>query len=118
MSQNSNLEDDEIDLRELFAALWSHKILIALFSGLSIFLAGNYVLTAEKKFTATAIFQIEETRTGSGFNIPGELSVLASLAGVNTAGKLSSSNTLIERTTGREFIIGMNKSFQWTAILF
>ena len=60
MSQNSNLEDDEIDLGELFAVLWSHKLLITLFTGLSIFLAGYYTLTAEKKFTATSIFQISK----------------------------------------------------------
>ena len=60
MSNNSNLEDDEIDLSELFAALWSHKFLITLFTGLSIFLAGHYTITAEKKFTAKSIFQIEQ----------------------------------------------------------
>ena len=60
MSHNSNLEDDEIDLGELFAALWSHKLLITLFTGLSIFLAGYYAITTEKKFTAKSIFQIEQ----------------------------------------------------------
>ena len=45
MSNNSNLEDDEIDFSELFAALWSHKLLIILFTGLSIFLAGYYAIT-------------------------------------------------------------------------
>ena len=71
MSHNSNLEDDEIDLSELFAALWSHKLLITLFTGLSIFLAGYYALTAEKKFTAKSIFQIEQNDSSSGFNISG-----------------------------------------------
>ena len=49
MSHNSNLEDDEINLGELFAAFWSHKVLITLFTGLSIFLAGYHAITAEKK---------------------------------------------------------------------
>ena len=39
MLHNSNLEDSEIDLGELFAALWSHKFLIALVTIFSIFLA-------------------------------------------------------------------------------
>ena len=38
MSHNSDLEEDEIGIRELFAALWSHKLFIVLFTGLSIFL--------------------------------------------------------------------------------
>ncbi len=37
MSNNSNLEDDEIDLGELFAALWSHKIWITLLHPFNIF---------------------------------------------------------------------------------
>ena len=52
MSNNSDIEDDELGPRELLAVLWSHKILITLFTGLSIFLAGHHALTTEKKFTA------------------------------------------------------------------
>ena len=68
MSQNSNLEDDEIDLSELLAALWCHKLLILLFTGLSIFLAGYYALTTEKKFTAKSVFQIDQNN--SAFDFP------------------------------------------------
>ena len=60
MSHNSNLEDNEIDLGELFGALWSHKFLITILTGLSIFLAGYYAITAEKKFTAKSIFEISQ----------------------------------------------------------
>ena len=49
MSNNSHVEDYEIDLGELLAALWSHKLLIIIFTGLSIFLAGYYAITTEKK---------------------------------------------------------------------
>ena len=55
MSHNPNLEDGAIDLRELFAALWSHKLLITLFTGLSIFLAGYNALTAEKNLRLNRI---------------------------------------------------------------
>ena len=44
MSQISNNEDAEIDLKELLAALWSHKILIALIMGLSTFLGITHLL--------------------------------------------------------------------------
>ena len=111
MSQNSNLEDDEIDLGELFAALWSHKILITLFTGLSIFLAGYYAITAEKKFTAKSIFQIEQNDNSSGFNLSGELGALASLVGFAGTQATSSMDVLLERATGREFIIDMREKF-------
>ena len=100
MSQNSNLEDDEIDLSELFAALWSHKFLITFFTGLSIFLAGYYALTAEKKFTAKSIFQIEQNDSSSGFNLSGELGALASLAGFSVH-RQTSSNGYSSRTRNR-----------------
>ena len=111
MSQNSKLEDGEIDLGELLAALWSHKLLITLFTGLSIFLAGYYALTTEKKFTAKSIFQIEQNDGGSGFNLSGELSALASLAGFAGQQVSTSTDTLLERAKGREFIIDMQRKF-------
>ena len=111
MSHNSNLEDDEIDLGELFAALWSHKLLITLFTGLSIFLAGYYAVTTEKKFTAKSIFQIEQNDSNSSFNISGELGALASLAGFGGMQGTSSTDVLLERATGREFIIDMQRKF-------
>jgi uncharacterized protein involved in exopolysaccharide biosynthesis len=111
MSNNANLEDDEIDLGELLAVLWSHKLLIALFTGLSIFLAGYNVLTTKKKFTASAIFQINQSSSGPTLNISGELGALASLAGFSTANPTSGSEALLERATGREFIIDMQEKF-------
>ncbi|HCY27365.1 MAG TPA: hypothetical protein DHV00_03200, partial [Alteromonas macleodii] len=111
MSHNSNLEDDEIDLGELFAALWSHKLLIILFTGLSIFLAGYYAITTKKKFMAKSIFQIEQNDSSSGFNLSGELGALASLAGFAGAQTTSSTDILLERATGREFIIDMQRKF-------
>ncbi len=111
MSQNPNLEDDEIDLRELFAVLWSHKILISLFTGLSILLSGHHALTTQKKFTASAIFQIERNNTQAQINMPGQLSALASLAGLSSLGGLSSNSLLLERVMGREFIIQLKTKF-------
>ena len=111
MSQNSNLEDDEIDLSELLAALWSHKVLIALFTGLFMFLAGYHALTTEKKFTAKSVFQIEQSDSNSGFNPPGELGALASLVGFSASNATSATGILLERARGREFIIDMQTKF-------
>ena len=111
MSHNSNLEDDEIDLSEFFAALWSHKFLITLFTGLSIFLAGYNIITTEKKFTAKSIFQIDQNDSSSGFNLSGELGALASFAGLAGMQATSSTDVLLERAKGREFIIDMKAKF-------
>ena len=110
MSQNSKLEDDEIDLRELFAALWSHNLLIIVFTGISIFFAGYYSLNVEKQFTARSVFQIEENRNRAGFSLTGELSALASIAGFSSAGGSSNTGVLFERATSREFILDMKDS--------
>ena len=111
MSQKSDLANNEIDLGELVAALWAHKLLITLFTGLSIFLAAYNALTAEKKFTATSKFQIEQINSSSGFNLSNDLGALASLAGFAGAQAISSTDILFERARGREFIIDMQKTF-------
>ena len=80
MSEENFHNDDEIDLSELSAFLWSHKILIIIVTGISIFLSGLYALTVEKKFTASAVFDIEQN-SSRGMNLSGDLGALASLAG-------------------------------------
>jgi uncharacterized protein involved in exopolysaccharide biosynthesis len=109
MPQNSNFKNDEIDLHELLATLWSHKMLIFLITALSIFLSGYHLLTTEKKFTAHAKFQIEQIGGGSGFNLSGEIGALASLAGIDSEGAASNSAVLLERVKAREFIIDMQQ---------
>ena len=111
MSQNPNPEDAELDLGELLAALWAHKFLITLITGLSIFLAGYYAINAEKKFTARAIFEISESNSHSGFSFPNDMGALASIAGLATNGGSSSLESLLERVNGREFILNFNNKY-------
>ena len=108
MSNQSNPVDEEVDLNELFAALWANKTLIILITSLSIFLAGYYALTSPKKYTAKAIFLIEQENK-SGLSLSGEIGALASLAGLPGGGALSESASLLERVLGREFILRVNK---------
>lgn len=104
MSKNSNPEIDEIDFREILAAIWAHKILIFLISSLCTFYAGYHSLTIEKKFTAEAIFQLDQ-KTNSNFNIAGEMA-LASIAGLASGNRINSgTEALLERLSGREFIL-------------
>ena len=101
------MNDDEIDLSELFFTLWAYKLLIAVISAASLFAAGYYALTTDKEYTAKAIFQIEQSDTGGGLSLGGDLGGLAALAGLAGAVK-SGADTLIERAQAREFILEAN----------
>ena len=98
--------DDEIDLKELFLSLWSHKILIAFISGAFVFGAGFYALTADKLYSTRSTFTLAEGGNSGGLlgSLGGELGGLAALAGISAGGG-SSAAALIERVTSREFIL-------------
>lgn len=57
---------DEIDLKELFLALWAYKYLIAALSIFVSIAAGIYALRAEKVYTASTIFALGESTSSSG----------------------------------------------------
>lgn len=80
MNQTS-VADDEIDLRELFIALWRGKWLISLCVVIAIALASLYLRTAEKKYTVSYVFKPVASEEGRP-NFAG-LGGLASLAGVS-----------------------------------
>ena len=102
MSEQIYQNEDEINLSEL-ASLWSHKILIVLITGISIFLSLFYALTTEKKYTAKAVFDIEQNNS-QGLSLGGELGALASIAGFGSSVN-SGTDILIERIESREFIL-------------
>ena len=58
MTQNTTIDDDEIDLAELFYALWAHKFFIGVCTAFAIICAGYYALTTDKEYTAKAVFDI------------------------------------------------------------
>ena len=59
MSDQHQINEDEIDLKEIVVALWSHKILIILTTVIFIVFGGYQITSTEKKYTAIAVFQIE-----------------------------------------------------------
>lgn len=98
--------DDEIDLRELWNAIWSGKwIIIAtifVFAVASIF----YAISLPNTYKSTALLAPAEENSGSGLagNI-GQLGGLAGLAGVNLGGSGADKTTLaLEVLKSREFI--------------
>ena len=88
IKNESNDENDEIDLRELFRALWAGKILISFTVFSAIVCASLYLHRAEQKFTVTYTFAPVESQQDSP-NLGG-LSGLASLAGISLPSSSSS----------------------------
>jgi len=81
INQNKSTNDNEIDLRELFAALWRGKRLIIICVVLAIMLASLNLRLAERKYTVRYVFAPVASEN-SGPNLGG-LGGLASLAGVS-----------------------------------
>ncbi|MDC0505054.1 Wzz/FepE/Etk N-terminal domain-containing protein [Amylibacter sp.] len=102
---------DEIDLRELFITLWAYKLFIAGTCALGIVFGGYYALNVEKEFTSTAIFKIDQSKSG-GISFGGEFGALASLAGFG--GGIAASILPTDQITGRIFIekLDANLNFQ------
>ena len=104
--------NDEIDLRELFINLWAYKLFIACACALGIVFGGYYALNAEKEFTSTAIFKIDESESGS-VSLSSEFGALASLAGVG--GGLAESSMPTDMVTGRIFIEKLDAKLNFQA---
>ena len=80
--QLKTIEEDEIDLIELIKKVWSSKRFIIKWTGYFIVIGLVVALLSPKEFTASSTFipQTSESKTG------GNLSGLASLAGINLGG--------------------------------
>ncbi|HAV1388275.1 TPA: LPS O-antigen length regulator [Vibrio parahaemolyticus] len=98
--------DDEVDLRELFKALWKGKwIIIAttfLFTAASVL----YALSLPNTYKADALLAPAESSNGGGLSkMAGQLGGLAALAGVNLAGGESSQVDLaVQVMKSRQFV--------------
>ncbi|MDB9696518.1 Wzz/FepE/Etk N-terminal domain-containing protein [Amylibacter sp.] len=96
--------NDEIDLREIFAILWNHKILIIFTCAIGVCLGGYYALTIEKTYTSLASFKLSKNQTqrNAFSDSSGLYSILSGVeAKNNTQGSL-------EEVMGREFIEAMD----------
>ena len=104
--------NDEIDLRELFITLWAYKLFIACACALGIVFGGYYALNAEKEFTSTAIFKIDQSKSG-GISLGGELGALASFAGFG--GGIATTILPTDQVTGRIFIEKLDAKLNFQA---
>ena len=102
--QNPNTQmDDEIDLRELFSAIWQGKWLIMVVT--FVFAVGSvfYALSLPDIYKSEAL--LAPASDNSGMKVPGQLGGLAALAGVSFGGGGGDKTALaIEVLKSRDFI--------------
>ena len=66
------MQEDEIDLRELFKTIWAKKVFIVIFTSLVTVAAIAYALTATKIYEAKAIVEIGSYKDGSDKKLLGD----------------------------------------------
>lgn len=100
-----NMQDDEIDLAELWRAIWAGKFIIilvsALFAGASIF----YALSQPNTYKASALLAPASSERGGGLaGLAGQFGGLASLAGINLGGGGDKTALSLEIMKSRSFL--------------
>jgi len=75
-------DEDEIDLRELGKTIWKHRWKLLLFTTIVTFITVIFMLAKPNIYTSSAKLIPQEKQS----NIPGGLSSLASLAGIDVGG--------------------------------
>ncbi len=88
--QNDDQYDDEIDLRELFGVLWTGRKKIIAITAVFIFTALIYALSVPNQYKATVLLAPAQSDSSDLSGALGQLSGIASLAGVNIDSRESS----------------------------
>lgn len=115
MGNQARSENTDINLGELLGALWAHKVFIIIFAVVCIYCSVYYINTAEKKYTARAIFELQESDNQISF--PSDLGSLAALSGLTTS-SASDTQKLLERIRSHEFILLVSKKLSLQNDLF
>lgn len=103
---NPHHGDDEIDLRELFKALWKGKWIIIATTFVFAVGAVLYALSLPNIYKADALLAPAESSNGGGLSkMAGQLGGLAALAGVNLgAGESSQTDLAVQVMRSRQFV--------------
>lgn len=98
--------DDEIDLRELFRALWKGKWFIIVTTFIFAVGAVVYALSLPNIYKSDALLAPAESSSGGGLSkMAGQLGGLAALAGVNLgAGEFSQTDLAVQVMKSRQFV--------------
>ena len=78
--------DDNVDLRELFAVLWTGRIKIVAITAIFAIVSLIYALSVPNQYKATALLSSADSSGGGLSGALGQLGGLASLAGVSLGG--------------------------------
>ena len=97
---NSQVSEDEIDLRELFASLWAGKFVIGVVTALALAGAVVYALSADEEYQSAAVFELKSQQSGP--RLPSQYSDLAALAGFG--GAMDENQGVFDRLAGRDFV--------------
>ncbi len=104
--------DDEIDLRELFKAIWQGKWIIIATTFVFAVASVLYALSLPNIYKADALLAPAESSDGGGLSkMAGQLGGLAALAGVNVGGgDISQADLAVQVMKSRQFVdIFINK---------
>jgi uncharacterized protein involved in exopolysaccharide biosynthesis len=101
MNEHYHTEDDEIDIKEIFLALWRYKYIIIITCVCGIIYSGNLAGNAEKSYTSSAIFQSNQTKS-KAINFGEELGALAGLSNGSIGG--NTKPVIVKRYRSRVFI--------------
>jgi uncharacterized protein involved in exopolysaccharide biosynthesis len=102
----NNFAEDEVDLKELFAALWQGKWVILSFVLTATVVAVFYAVSLPNIYKSEALLAPVEENSSSGLSaLAGQFGGLASLAGINLSGASSGKVTIaLELLKSRQFL--------------
>lgn len=96
----STYDDDEIDLKELFFALWAGRIWVAICTVFFAFGAIVYALSLDPRYQAKSVFELKSSNRASG--LASQFGGLAALAGVSVGS--NGDGAILDRLAGRDFV--------------
>jgi uncharacterized protein involved in exopolysaccharide biosynthesis len=103
--QQQMLDDDNIDLKELFTAIWQGKWIIIAFTFISAIIAVVYALSLPNIYKSEVLLAPAEENQGGGAGLASQFGGLAAIAGVNLGGSGMDKTTLaLEVLKSRAFI--------------
>jgi uncharacterized protein involved in exopolysaccharide biosynthesis len=112
MLQASN-QNDEIDLKELFGAIWQGKWLIILITSLFAVASVFYALSLPNIYKSEVLLAPADSSQQGGLGSLGQLGGLASLAGVSLGGGQTDKTSLaLEILKSREFFANFVTKYQ------
>ena len=110
-----NNTSDEIELSEVFNALWAYKTFISLICIFGVIFGLYYYVSADKLYKSEAVFKLSSKRTAN-FNLEGQLALFSSLTG--SGGVKSISQVPSELVEGRVFIEELDDELDFRADKF